>query len=184
MESKSQHGVTYLTDYYALLRVERHVDLKVIKFAYHAQLFLYHEDRYAHLAGEARQMAARRTLALNEAMAVLGNVEKRKEYDAKLAAWQGPLSTDGVPIVDPVRSYFSMSALMGEERRDEISRMIQDTLKHTAQYVRLLSVLLRRSTESARRRRKRYVMHIKINLRSVNITLRFLRRLRGKSSAW
>lgn len=134
MEPQSKHGVTYLTDYYALLDVRRDADLRIIKFAFHHQLFLYHEDLYAHLAGEARQMAAQRTLVLNEAMATLGNVEKRKEYDAKLAAWQGPLSTDGVPIVDPVRSYFSMSALMGEERRDEISRMIQDALKHTAQY--------------------------------------------------
>lgn len=134
MEPRSQHGITYLTDYYALLEIARDADAQAIKSAFHRQLFLYHEDRYAHLASEARQMAARRTLALNEAMAILGNAEKRKEYDAKLAAWQGPISTDGVPIVDPVRSYFSMSALMGEAWRDEISPMIQDALKHTAQY--------------------------------------------------
>ncbi|MEK9195021.1 MAG: J domain-containing protein, partial [Patescibacteria group bacterium] len=134
MEAQSRHGITYLIDYYALLGTERAADIKAIRAAYHKQMLLYHEDRYAHLAEEARHMAVQRTRVLNEAWAVLKDLATRKEYDEKLAAWKGPLSTDGVPIVDPTREYFSVSVLMGDARHDEIDRMIQDALQKTAQF--------------------------------------------------
>jgi len=59
-------------DYYAILGVPVNASLEEIRRAYHRQAFAAHPDR----GGSHRQM-----LRINEAWEVLGNADKRREYD-------------------------------------------------------------------------------------------------------
>jgi DnaJ-class molecular chaperone len=64
-------------DYYQVLGVDHDADEKTIKDAYRGLAFTYHPDR-----NEANPNSADMMKQINEAYAVLSNVEKRREYDA------------------------------------------------------------------------------------------------------
>jgi DnaJ-class molecular chaperone len=63
-------------DYYRTLNVSENATQKQIKEAYRSLAFQYHPDRNQDPESSARMKA------INEAYAVLSNLEKRKEYDA------------------------------------------------------------------------------------------------------
>ena len=64
-------------DYYQILGVDRHADAKRIKEAYRELAFKYHPDR-----NEKNPDSAEMMKRINEAYAVLSNVDKRRTYDA------------------------------------------------------------------------------------------------------
>jgi len=64
-------------DYYAILGVGRDADDKVIKSAYRKLAMKYHPDRNPGKEKEANE----KFKEINEAFAVLGDPEKRKQYD-------------------------------------------------------------------------------------------------------
>lgn len=64
-------------DYYQVLGVDHGAEAKKIKEAYRELAFKYHPDRNEKNPGSAEMMKS-----VNEAYAVLSNVEKRREYDA------------------------------------------------------------------------------------------------------
>ena len=64
-------------DYYQVLGLDRSADEKTIKEVYRELAFKYHPDR-----NEKDPASAEKMKSINEAYAVLSNVEKRREYDA------------------------------------------------------------------------------------------------------
>jgi len=66
-------------DHYAVLEVEKRATSDEIQRAFRALALRYHPDRNA-----APEAAARMT-AINEAWAVLGDPEQRRDYDARLS---------------------------------------------------------------------------------------------------
>jgi DnaJ-class molecular chaperone len=64
-------------DYYQILGVDDGAEAKKIKEAYRGLAFKYHPDRNEKNPGSAEMMKS-----VNEAYAVLSNVEKRRAYDA------------------------------------------------------------------------------------------------------
>ena len=64
-------------DYYQILGVDQHAEAKAIKEAYRERAFRYHPDR-----NEKNPESAEKMKTVNEAYAVLSNVEKRRAYDA------------------------------------------------------------------------------------------------------
>ncbi|MCC6952803.1 MAG: DnaJ domain-containing protein [Deltaproteobacteria bacterium] len=105
-------GVDYLVDYYAVLRVARGASAGEIKQAFKLRRAEYHPDRLEGMAEELRSRATNHSTLLNEAYAVLGNSQKRADYDNQLSSWQGPLSTDGMPIVSVHRSLSAIRFLV------------------------------------------------------------------------
>jgi curved DNA-binding protein CbpA len=116
-------GQDYLVDYYALLSVSRDAEPAQVTAAYRQLQKEWHPDRYSGLAEEMQAAAARRSALLNEADAVLGDPSRRAEYDLTLAAWTGPLSKDGTPIVDLERG-----SIQGLLHRDEESERRADEM--------------------------------------------------------
>lgn len=64
-------------DYYRILGVDQHAEAKTIKEAYRELAFKYHPDR-----NEKNPESAEMMKSVNEAYAVLSNVDKRRAYDA------------------------------------------------------------------------------------------------------
>lgn len=75
-------------DYYQILTIERTANQQQIKEAYRRLAFQYHPDRNKGDASATEQMKE-----INEAYAVLSNVQKRSEYDL-LRDRYGPLAYD------------------------------------------------------------------------------------------
>lgn len=68
---------------YEILEVSEKASKEVIDKAYHVLAKKYHPDLQQ---GEAKQKAEEKMKQINAAYEILGNDEKRKEYDAKLEA--------------------------------------------------------------------------------------------------
>lgn len=68
-------------DHYRTLQVVRTAEPEVIERAYKALSLKYHPDR---ASSENRASATRRMQQINEAYAVLRDLDKRREYDATL----------------------------------------------------------------------------------------------------
>ncbi len=64
-------------DYYRILGVDQHAEAKKIKEAYRELAFKYHPDR-----NEKNPDSSEMMKSVNEAYAVLSNLEKRRAYDA------------------------------------------------------------------------------------------------------
>lgn len=128
------HGIDYLIDYYAILRVKRDADAHTIKKAYHDQQFLYHPDRYAHLAPEFQKQAEARSRIVTDAYKILYDSSGRAAYDEKLASWKGSISQDGTAIVDPTKSYFSCAALLFSPDEGEIKKLIDTVMDQLSGY--------------------------------------------------
>lgn len=70
--------------YYQILEVEPHASAAAIRQAYRRLVLLTHPDRTPDPAAHARY------LAVNEAYETIGNVQRRQQYDARLAAAARP----------------------------------------------------------------------------------------------
>jgi curved DNA-binding protein CbpA len=116
------HGVDYLIDYYALLGVERTAPAEAITKAYRQKQMQYHPDRFQGLAPELLAEAQHHSNLLNEAHATLGDEEKRRTYDERLANWKRPLSKRGEVIIDLNESHFSFGSLLENLNADPESR--------------------------------------------------------------
>jgi curved DNA-binding protein CbpA len=127
----SRHGNAFLIDFYAVLGVERTADGETITKAYRQKQLHYHPDRYEGLAHEFKSQAAERSGLIAEIYAILNDPEKKQTYDAQLASWQGAISTDGYPVIDFSKPYFSPEGVFGREpdaKRREVTDKLIDSL--------------------------------------------------------
>ncbi len=83
-------------DYYALLRVDRHAPLHVIRASY--RRLMQQENIHPDRGGDAAVAAL-----INKAYAVLGNAERRAAYDRELEAATGVASEPQPKVFDPHR---------------------------------------------------------------------------------
>ena len=95
-----REGVDYLVDLYGVTGVSRDAQPGDIKNALRDRSLEYHPDRLAGLAPEFRIRGERMALLINRARVVLLDDVRREEYDGILVSWEGPISTDGTPILD------------------------------------------------------------------------------------
>jgi len=115
------HGLDYLVDYYAFLGVPRNASPAEIRHAYLEKQKLYHPDHYESLAPDLKERAAQVARLASEAYRRLSDPQLRKAYDAVLAAWDGPLSDSGMPIIDLSRPRFRPEAIFGDEIKDSLA---------------------------------------------------------------
>ena len=99
-----------MTDYYAVLEVERTADAKAVKAAYRKLALTYHPDR-----NPGNREAEEKFKAINEAYAVLSDPQKRDRYDR-----YGSAEAAGIPftgdIFDIFASVFGGGAAPGRAR--------------------------------------------------------------------
>ncbi len=98
-------ATTAKRDYYGILGVAPTASEDEIRHAYRRLAKLWHPDRYRVAPERLREQAERRMRLLTEAHGVLGNAEKRAEYDREYLAAPGHhhshASHAGVgPVVD------------------------------------------------------------------------------------
>jgi DnaJ-domain-containing protein 1 len=86
-----EHGSRATSDLYERLGIDHDADAATIRSAYRRLAFTMHPDRVADRTPFEQARAARRMAELNEAVAVLGDPERRAAYDRRLA---GGSSTD------------------------------------------------------------------------------------------
>lgn len=70
--------------HYDILGVSRDADHGEIKRAWRVRLQLLHPDRHEGAAADVRAEAARETSLINDAWAILGNEQRRRQYDREL----------------------------------------------------------------------------------------------------
>lgn len=76
--------------YYTLLGLEAGASREEIEAAYRRQRERYNPDLVADLDPELRRVAAERSAELERAYAILGDPERRRQYDASLGGAAGP----------------------------------------------------------------------------------------------
>lgn len=86
----------FLHDWYAYLGIPRDASRDVVVNAFSAQLFAANPDRYRHMGAVFKAAAAQHLDLVSRAMKALRVPSVRAQYDAKLAAWTGPISSNGV----------------------------------------------------------------------------------------
>jgi len=86
-----------MTDYYAVLEVERSADAKEVKAAYRKLALSYHPDR-----NPGNREAEDKFKAINEAYAVLSDPEKRDRYDR-----YGSAEAAGIPFTGDIFDIFA-----------------------------------------------------------------------------
>jgi curved DNA-binding protein CbpA len=118
MTYKPQEGVDYIVDLYAVAGTERDAAEADIKTALNGRAMEYHPDRLEGLAPEFLEKGERIAKLLNRARGILLDTDKRFEYDGILSSWEGPLSTDGTPII-------SMSRIQEVKFRDESPEQVE-----------------------------------------------------------
>jgi curved DNA-binding protein CbpA len=91
-------NVDYFIDLYALVQVDPEVEMSVIRDAIRERSKEYTTDRQEGTASEFGQRAERMMRLINRARGILLDEDKRREYDALLEAWEGPISEDGTPV--------------------------------------------------------------------------------------
>lgn len=92
------HGVHFLTDYYALLRLERFTpDAEAIERAY-AKFKRRHSPKNRK-GKRTKEQAAHLLRHAALAHDTLTDDRKKGTYDELLANWQGPISQDGMPVI-------------------------------------------------------------------------------------
>ncbi|MBI4175445.1 DnaJ domain-containing protein [Candidatus Berkelbacteria bacterium] len=94
-----QHGIDFLYDFYAFLKLPRDADVDTITRKWRELNQLYHPDKYAHLAPEFQRQAERKTRHLGLVSATLRDPEQKPRYDVQLAAWTGIIApSENIPI--------------------------------------------------------------------------------------
>jgi curved DNA-binding protein CbpA len=126
MEYDPKEGVDYLVDLYALAEIERTSEASDIRHALNERSMEYHPDRLEGLAPEFRQRGELVAKLLNRARIILLDPDRRLEYDEILTSWDGPISTNGVPVITITRlAEMRFSGKSAEEIEDEFASDVQ-----------------------------------------------------------
>jgi curved DNA-binding protein CbpA len=96
-------GRDYLVDHYAVLGIPKNASEAEIKEAFTTNISRWHPDLVARADPELQRIAEFRTRTFTNARDVLLNPETKEAFDQQLPIWDGPISTDGTPIIDPSR---------------------------------------------------------------------------------
>lgn len=115
-------GVDYFIDLYSLVGADRQDELGDIKDAIRERTKEYSTDRQEGTASEFRDRAERMMRLINRARGILLEPDKRCEYDELLDAWEGPISTDGTPVMSLDRMFARQVAGRDAEQVEEIFR--------------------------------------------------------------
>lgn len=105
MTYEPREGVDYIVDFYALAGIEPEAVETDIRTALNQQVKQYHPDRLEGLAPEIKEKGERIAKLLNRARGILLDSDSRTEYDNILSEWDGPISTDGTPVITIERAY-------------------------------------------------------------------------------
>lgn len=127
MSNELVHGIDYLLDFYAFLQIQRDADINGIQRAIREARARFHPDANRAFPGPAEFLFKQVGLA----EATLTDEEKKRGYDLLLVNWQGPISTDGNPVLADELSSFSVSYLYrrpSPEREKVVERMLSDFL--------------------------------------------------------
>lgn len=96
----AQQAQGFMYDFYAILDVPDSASEVEIVRAFQAKQKEWHPDRYAQLAAESQARATQMSAVLSQAYATLSDPTQRADYDQQLQNWSGPVSRNGIPIVD------------------------------------------------------------------------------------
>jgi curved DNA-binding protein CbpA len=129
MEYEPKEGVDYIIDLYRVAGAEREATEQEIKRALNERTLEYHPDRLEGLAPEFREKGERVARLLNRARGILLDSEKRTEYDQILLSWEGPISTDGTPVLSASR--WEEARFMGKTA-EEIETMFTEEAEKIA----------------------------------------------------
>lgn len=129
MSYEPREGVDYIVDLYAVVRAAPESDTDELKRALHQRMAEYHPDRLEGLAPEFRSRGERMARLLNRAKVVLLDTERRQGYDEVLAEWEGPVSTDGTPIISMDRH---LQAQMEDREPEEIESIFAEQAERIA----------------------------------------------------
>jgi hypothetical protein len=122
-----RHGVDYLINFYALagIALEAEGDVALtppdeLDRAVIGQLRLYDPSRLEGMAGELLKAGLERSKWLHVAREIFADPDRRAEYDEILRSWDGPVSTDGRPVMDVTR-FAQMQSMYAEPDEIEAS---------------------------------------------------------------
>jgi len=99
MSYSPQEGLDYIINFYDVAGVGQDAEREVIDSAFKARLKEFHPDRLQGLAPEFIQKGEAMTRLLARAKGILLDDSKRGTYDQILTTWEGPISTDGTPVM-------------------------------------------------------------------------------------
>jgi curved DNA-binding protein CbpA len=129
MTYEPQEGIDYIVDLYAVAGVTPDTPEQEIKTALNERAMEYHPDRLQGTAPEFQQKGERIARLLNRARGILLDVDKRKEYDEILSAWDGPVSTDGTPVITVERM---QEAELQGKTAEEVEAMFAEQVERIA----------------------------------------------------
>jgi curved DNA-binding protein CbpA len=111
-----REGVDYIVDLYGIAGVASHdAGDDTIRRELDARMLEYHPDRVHGLAPEFQERAARVGQLLTRARKILRDPVRREQYDELLAEWDGPVSTDGTPVITIQRMVEAQAAMMDDD---------------------------------------------------------------------
>ena len=146
MDYRPREGVDYLIDLYQIAAASQDAGLDEIKQALNARAREYYPDRLHGLAPEFQEKGERMARLLNRARTILLDQARRNDYDAILTTWEGPVSTDGTPVIlldDSIRAEMAMRTPEEIEtvfaaQREQITNMVRHNPKQQAMLGRML----------------------------------------------
>ncbi len=99
MSYDPKEGIDYIVDLYAVAGVAQEATPEELKQSLNERTREYHPDRLQGVAPEFRSKGERMAILLSKARHILLDGERRAEYNEILGTWEGPLSTDGTPVI-------------------------------------------------------------------------------------
>ena len=134
MDYEPRVGVDFMYDYYEIIHTDRGADLATIEDAIISALSEYHPDRVARAAREFQTRAEHMVRVIGDAKIILTNEASRSEYDEILAAWEGPVSRDGTPILSIGAA---MRAVMSRKGAEEVEAVFIESEERIAAALRV-----------------------------------------------
>lgn len=159
MKYVPQEGADYIVDLYQIADVPQDADAEVIRSALNARAFEYHPDRLEGLAPEFQDRGERMAILLNRARTILLDDKRRQEYDGILEAWDGPISSDGTPVMridDMLRAEMAASTTdeieaVFDAQREQAASMVKHDPTQQALFARMLDTVEGEDAEGVRR---------------------------------
>lgn len=126
MNYEPREGVDYIIDLYAVADAPPHADHDALRGAILRRTAEYHPDRLEGLAEEFRTKGEHMARLLNKARHILLDESRRAEYDDIRNNWEGPVSTDGQPIIyDRFRVQKELATKTPEEAEEYFAALDQ-----------------------------------------------------------